>query len=81
MAEYMVLMGAEQVQSAASRMSSAADEMRSAASTIDNAAREMRVALDAHVSAMEVMLAEDRKERQEMNEALVESIRQMLGKP
>lgn len=34
---YMTLMGAEQVQSAASRMSSAADEMQRAASTIDGA--------------------------------------------
>ena len=36
MADYVTLMGAEQVQSAASRMSSAADQMLRAASAIDD---------------------------------------------
>jgi hypothetical protein len=35
--KYITLLGAEQVQSAASTMRSAADEMRSAASSIDEA--------------------------------------------
>lgn len=46
MPEYMHLVGAEQIQSAASRMASAADEMQRAASTIDNA-------LDRHAQRFE----------------------------
>jgi hypothetical protein len=49
MVDYVTLLGAEQVQSAASTMRSAADEMRSAASC-------MSEALDAHRRAMDEWL-------------------------
>lgn len=46
MADYITLLGAEQVQSAASQMSSAAHEMRQAAGTIDEAMRQQRQFMD-----------------------------------
>lgn len=49
MVDYVTLLGAEQVQSAASTMRGAADEMRSAASCISDA-------LDTHRRAMDEWL-------------------------
>ncbi|MGY3588020.1 hypothetical protein [Bradyrhizobium sp. USDA 4350] len=43
---YVTLLGAEQVQSAANRMSSAADEMKNAAGVVDDALRSQRQFLD-----------------------------------
>lgn len=45
MADYITLMGAEDVRAAGRSISSAADDMRNAAGTIDSAMRDHRIAL------------------------------------
>ena len=60
MGDYITLLGAEQVQSAASTMRSAADDMRMAASSIDNSFAAQRQFMDDWLARFEQVLAEPR---------------------
>lgn len=51
--EYMTLLGAEQVERAASGMARAAEEMQRAAWAFDNAIERLRTILDEHASRVE----------------------------
>jgi hypothetical protein len=53
MSEYITLLGAEQVQSAARSMSSAASTMQSAASTIDSAVDKLILAMQEHADRIQ----------------------------
>lgn len=57
MADYITLLGAEDVRSAASSMRSAADTMSSAASHIDHALERHRRFMDDWLSRLEAALA------------------------
>jgi len=56
MADYVTLMGAEQVQSAGNRMSSAAEQMSRAASSIDESLRQHQRFLDDWLQRFEATL-------------------------
>ncbi|AMS41219.1 hypothetical protein [Aminobacter aminovorans] len=56
MANYVTLMGAEEVRSAANTMMSAASEMRGAASSIDNALERHQRFLDDWLSRFETAM-------------------------
>lgn len=56
MADYITLMGAEQVQSAASRMSSAASEMIRAASSIEDSFQRHQRFMDDWLQRLESVL-------------------------
>ena len=58
MSEYVTLVGAEQVQSAASAIRNAAEEMQRAASTIDSALQQHRIFMDEWLSRFECALQE-----------------------
>lgn len=58
MADYITLLGAEQVQSAASTMRSAADDMRSAASTIEYALHQHQQFLDDWLMRLQQVMSE-----------------------
>lgn len=53
MADYIILLGAEQVQSAGSRIAQAADEMQRAANLISESADRLIRALDDHAMRVE----------------------------
>lgn len=59
--EYIHLVGAEQVQTAANRIQSAADDIRRAGNQIEEAARILSRALDAHTAVMENYLLSKEK--------------------
>lgn len=59
MADYITLMGSEQVQSAASTMSSAASEMLRAASNIDGALERHQRFMDEWLNRFEQILADN----------------------
>ena len=61
MADYITLLGAEQVQSAASSMSSSASEMRSAAGTISEAMYTQRQFMDDWLTRLAQVLEENHK--------------------
>ncbi|HAF43767.1 MAG TPA: hypothetical protein DCK83_02155 [Gallionellaceae bacterium] len=58
MSEYVHLIGAEQVQSAAVSMRGAAEEMRQAAMTIDGALERHRLFMDDWLQKLEQVLSE-----------------------
>lgn len=72
MAEYITLLGAEQVQSAANTIRSAADEMSRAASSIDNALHTHRMFMDDWLMRYQLVMEEDRAERQRHEAAKAE---------
>lgn len=59
MADYITLMGAEQVQSAASTMSSAASEMNRAAANIDGAFERHQRFMEEWLNRFEQILADN----------------------
>lgn len=56
MADYVTLLGAEQVQSAASRMQNAADDMRAVATSFDNSVDRLVRVLDDHAARIEAAM-------------------------
>ena len=58
MSEYVTLLGAEQVQSAANSMRNAAEEMHRAANTIDAALQQHRMFMEEWISRFERALQE-----------------------
>jgi predicted small secreted protein len=56
--KYMTLLGAEQVQSAANTMRSAAEDMQRAASSIDETFRRHHMFMDDWLSRLEAVLVE-----------------------
>jgi len=60
MAEYMTLLGSEQVQSAGNRMASAADQMSRAASSISDSLSQNQRFLDDWLQRLESVLSQPR---------------------
>lgn len=64
MADYVTLIGAEDVRAAGNSMRSAADEMRSAAGSIDNTMERQQRFMDDWLMRLERILEVDRVERE-----------------
>lgn len=80
MTDYVHLIGAEQVQSAGISMRQAADTMRSAAGEIDHSIRMFQTHTDGALSALELILAENRKELKTIIDDAVREVRAIVSR-